>query len=84
MQGGRTITRRRISAIGWHTMPDGSITGLIKVEITTPAGKEHAPKYYIGSVKEPTTPHDDAVKIINNGRKFPKAWLEELTKKGTK
>lgn len=79
---GRTITKRKISAVGWHTMADGSIVGLIRVEVTQTDDEAQTlgTKYYIGSVKEPTEPYKDAKAIIETGREFPKAWLEELTK----
>lgn len=79
---GRTITRRKVSAVGWHTMADGSMLGLIRVEVTQTDDEAQSlgTQYYIGAVKEPSEPYNDAKKIIGTGLKFPKAWLDELTK----
>jgi hypothetical protein len=79
---GRTFTKRRIQAIGWHTMADGSIVGLIRVDITQTddPSQELGTKYFIGSVKDPGEPYKDAKKIIDTGLEFPDAWLKEITK----
>ena len=85
MVGGRTITKRKISAVGWHTMPDGSIVGLIRVEITQTddENQQLGTKYYIGAVAEPGEPYEDAKKIIDTGREFPQEWLNELIPRKT-
>ena len=78
---GRTITKRRINAVGWHTMADGSIVGLIRVEVTQTDDEAQTlgTKYYIGSVKEPTEPYKDAKAIIDTGLELPKAWIKALS-----
>lgn len=76
----RTFTKRAIKAVGWHTMPDGSLTGLIRVDIisTDEPDIELGTKYYIGSIAKPGKPYEDAKKIIDYGREFPKQWLDEI------
>ena len=79
---GRTFTKRKIQAIGWHTMPDGSVVGLIRVDITETddTNQELGTKYFIGSVAKTDLPYKDAKKIIDGGLEFPEKWIEELTK----
>lgn len=84
---GRTFTYRKLTALGWSTAPDGSIAGIIKVEIfkdlehTQPAGE---PVFYIGSVAEPNMEEKgayyDARQITETGTKITPKMVEELNK----
>lgn len=85
---GRTFTFRKLSSIGWSTSPDGSIAGIIKVEIfedlqhTKRIGK---PEFYFGSVEKPNLDSDpgkaayaDAIQITNHGTKITPKMAAEI------
>lgn len=83
---GRTFTYRKLTALGWSTALDGSIAGIIKVEIfkdqqhTQPAGE---PVFYFGSVAEPNMEEKgayyDARQITETGTKITPKMVEELS-----
>lgn len=78
---GRTITRRRISAVGWQQLPDGRTVGLIRVEVTQTDDDTQTlgTKYYMGAVEKSSEPYKDAKAIIDTGYELPKAWIKALS-----
>lgn len=79
---GRTFTKRKITAEKWHTMADGSLTGIIRVDITQTDDKnqELGTKYYLGSVAVAGEPYKDAKNIIDTGLEIPEESVKEMEK----
>lgn len=87
MQGGRTITRRKITALGWFDDGKRKTTGLIKVEIhyeTTAGIKDprylETTHYFVGTIVKTEDAHADACTIIDTGKEISQAAAEEIIK----
>ena len=90
MQGGRTITKRKITALGWFDDDGHQTTGLIKVETTqgisvvnldgeTPDGPKIT-QYFVGAIQKTEDAHADACTIIETGKEISKSAAEEIIK----
>lgn len=85
MQGGRTITRRKITALGWFDDGEHQTTGLIKVHTRREfwPGAETDPgqtQYFIGTIQKTEDAHADACTIIETGKEISKSEAEEIIK----
>lgn len=85
MQGGRTITKRKITALGWFDDGEHQTTGLIKVEThheTKPGVKDmrylETTQYFIGTILKTEDAHADACTIIETGKEISKSAAEEI------
>lgn len=87
MQGGRTITKRKITALGWFDDGENQITGLIKVEThyEIKPGVEDMrylgkTQYFVGTILKTEDAHADACTIIETGKEISKSAAEEIIK----
>lgn len=79
-------TARRLTTLGWATMPDGSQAAIVRVQIFTDITRQKIAetKYFIGSVAKPNdkdgdkSEYYDALSIVDNGREFPAEWATEI------
>lgn len=90
MQGGRTITKRKITALGWFDDGENQTTGVIKVETTqtipvvnlygqTPDGPKIT-QYFVGTIQKTEDAFKDARTIIETGKSISESAAEEIIK----
>lgn len=85
MLGGRTITKRSITALGWFEDGERQITGLIKVHtrLELGPGAETDPgktQYFVGTILKTEDAFKDARTIIETGKEISKSAAEEIIK----
>jgi len=85
MLGGRTITKRSITALGWFDDGEHQTTGLIKVHTRRELGPgaETDPgqtQYFVGTIQKTEDAHADACTIIETGKEISKSAAEEIIK----
>lgn len=88
MQSGRTITRRKITALGWFDDGKRKTTGLIKVEIhyeTKPGVKDprylETTHYFVGTIIKTEDAFKDARTIIDTGKEITQKQAQEMMEK---
>lgn len=86
MQGGRTITKRKITALGWFDDGEHQTTGLIKVHTRRELGPgaETDPgqtQYFVGTILKTEDAHADACTIIETGKEITEKQAQEMMEK---
>lgn len=86
MQSGRTITRRKIEALGWFDDGEHQTTGLIKVHtrLELGPGAETDPgktQYFVGTILKTEDAFKDARTIIENGKEITAKQAQEIMEK---
>lgn len=78
----RTITKRKIEALGWFDDGDRQTTGLIKVHTRLELGPgEPDPgktQYFVGTILKSDKPYKDALKIIETGEEITEKQAKEI------
>ena len=87
MQAGRTIIKRKITALGWFDGEENQKTGVIKVETYNeikPGVEDmrylRKTQYFLGAITITEDAHADACKIIETGKVISKDEAEEIIK----
>ena len=85
MQGGRTITKRKITALGWFDDGEHQTTGLIKVHTHRELGPDAADpgktQYFVGTIVKTEDAHADACTIIETGKEITEKQAREMMEK---